>query len=112
MSYKLVIVESPTKVTSIGKYLKNGYKITSSMGHVRDLPAKGGMHIDIENGFKPNYQVNPDKKKMVTELKSLAKNASEIIMASDEDREGEAIAWHLCQILKLDPEKTKRIVFS
>ena len=111
MSYKLVIVESPTKVTSIGKYLKDGYKITSSMGHVRDLPAKGGMHIDIENDFKPNYQVNPEKKKIITELKSLAKNASEVIMASDEDREGEAIAWHLCQILKLKPEETKRIVF-
>ena len=111
MSYKLVIVESPTKVTSVGKYLKDGYKITSSMGHVRDLPAKGGMHIDIENDFKPNYQVTPEKKKIITELKSLAKNASEVIMASDEDREGEAIAWHLCQILKLKPEETKRIVF-
>ena len=111
MSYKLVIVESPTKVTSIGRYLKDGYKITSSMGHVRDLPAKGGMNIEIENQFKPNYQINPDKKKLVTELKALAKGASEIIMASDEDREGEAIAWHLCHILKLDPQTTKRIVF-
>ena len=111
MSYKLVIVESPTKVTSIGRYLKDGYKITSSMGHVRDLPAKGGMNIEIENQFKPNYQINPDKKKLVTELRALAKGASEVIMASDEDREGEAIAWHLCHILKLDPQTTKRIVF-
>ena len=111
MSYKLVIVESPTKVNSIGKYLKNGYKVASSMGHVRDLPAKGGMHIDIENDFKPNYTVNPDKRKIITELKTLAKDASEVIMASDEDREGEAIAWHLCEILKLKPEETKRIVF-
>ena len=111
MSYKLVIVESPTKVESVGRYLKDGYKIASSMGHVRDLPASGGMHIDIDNGFKPNYQVSPDKKKIVGELKKLAKGASEVIMASDEDREGEAIAWHLCQILNLDPQDTKRIVF-
>ena len=111
MSYKLVIVESPTKVTSIGRHLKTGYRIASSMGHIRDLPRKGGMHVDIKNDFKPNYQISPDKKKIVSELKTLAKNASEIIMASDEDREGEAIAWHLCQILNLDPQTTKRIVF-
>ena len=111
MSYKLVIVESPTKVQSVGRHLKDGYKIASSMGHVRDLPASGGMHIDIKDGFKPNYQISPEKKKIVSELKKLAKNASEVIMASDEDREGEAIAWHLCQILDLDPQNTKRIVF-
>ncbi len=111
MSYKLVIVESPTKVISIGRHLKDGYKIASSMGHIRDLPPSGGMHIDIANDFKPNYQINTDKKKLVAELKKLAKDASEIIMASDEDREGEAIAWHLCQILNLDPQTTKRIVF-
>ena len=111
MSYKLVIVESPTKVASVGRYLRDGYKIASSMGHVRDLPAKGGMHIDIENGFRPSYEISPDKKKLVAELKKLAKEASEIIMASDEDREGEAIAWHLCHVLGLNPEETKRIVF-
>lgn len=111
MSYKLVIVESPTKVTSVGQYLKDGYKIASSMGHVRDLPAKGGMHIDIENDFRPTYEISADKKELIAKLRALAKNASEIIMASDEDREGEAIAWHLCEILKLKPEETKRIVF-
>ncbi|MYB39852.1 type I DNA topoisomerase [Candidatus Saccharibacteria bacterium] len=111
MSYKLVIVESPTKVTSVGRYLRDGYKIASSMGHVRDLPAKGGMHIDIENDFQPHYEISPDKKKLIAELKKLAKDASEVIMASDEDREGEAIAWHLCHILGLKPAETKRIVF-
>ena len=111
MSYKLVIVESPTKVDSVGRYLRDGYKIASSMGHVRDLPAKGGMHIDIENDFEPHYEISPNKKKLITELKKLAKGASEVIMASDEDREGEAIAWHLCHILGLQPETTKRIVF-
>ena len=111
MSYKLVIVESPTKVASVGRYLKGDYKLASSMGHVRDLPPSGGMHIDIEDGFKPVYQVSPDKKKIAAELRRLASQASEVIMASDEDREGEAIAWHLCQILKLNPETTKRIVF-
>ena len=112
MGYKLVIVESPTKITSIGKYLDSdrSYKIASSMGHVRDL-SKKDMGIDIENNFQPNYQISPDKQKIVKELKKLVKEASEVIMASDEDREGEAIAWHLCHILNLDPKTTKRIVF-
>ena len=112
MSYKLLIVESPTKVTSISKLLdQKTYKVTSSMGHVRDLPKKGGLNVDIANDFKPNYEVSADKKKIVAELKSLAAKADEVIMASDEDREGEAIAWHLCHILQLDPQTTKRIVF-
>ena len=113
MSYKLLIVESPTKVTSLNKYLKSegNYKIASSMGHIRDLPSKKGMNIDIENDFKPNYQIKTDKRKVIKELKSLAKDAQEVIMASDGDREGEAIAWHLCYALKLDPKTTKRIIF-
>lgn len=112
MSYKLIIVESPTKVNSLSKFLKpaTDYKIASSMGHIRDLPSNK-MNIDIENQFKPNYAISPSKQKIVTELKKLAKGASEVIMASDEDREGEAIAWHICHILKLDPKETKRIVF-
>ncbi|MEM6998077.1 MAG: type I DNA topoisomerase [Patescibacteria group bacterium] len=110
MSYKLVIVESPAKAKTIEKYLGSGYKVTSSMGHIRDLPSKG-MSVDIENGFEPDYQISPDKKKVVSELRKLAKSADEIILASDEDREGEAIAWHLCHALKIDPKKTKRIVF-
>lgn len=114
MSYKLLIVESPTKVNSIGRYLKSvgNYKIASSMGHLRDLPSKGGMNVDIANGFKPNYQIAPGKQKTVSELKKLSKEASEVIMASDEDREGEAIAWHLCHILNLDSQTTKRITFN
>lgn len=107
---KLVIVESPAKARTIEKYLGSGYKVLSSMGHIRDLPSKG-MNIDIENGFKPEYAISPDKKKIVAELKKAAKNADEVILASDEDREGEAIAWHLCHTLGLKPEQTKRIVF-
>ena len=112
MSYKLIIVESPTKVSSISKYLgdKGDYKVASSMGHIRDLPTKK-MNIDITNQFQPNYEIKSDKQKVVTELKKLAAGAVEVIMASDEDREGEAIAWHICHILNLDPQKTKRIVF-
>ena len=113
MSYKLLIVESPAKVKSIGRYLdlESEYKIASSKGHIRDLPKKGGLNVDIKNNFEPNYQIQPDKKKLVTQLKSLAQKAETVIMASDEDREGEAIAWHLCHALKLDPQKTPRIVF-
>ena len=114
MSYKLLIVESPTKVNSLGRYLDkpSEYKIASSKGHIRDLPRKGGINVDIENDFRPNYQISPDKNKLVKELRQLSQAATEVIMASDEDREGEAIAWHLCHILNLDPQKTKRITFN
>ena len=113
MSYTLVIVESPTKVSSIGKYLNKlgKYKIASSMGHIRDLPSNK-LNIDIENQFQPNYELKPDKKKIISELKKLSKEASEVIMASDEDREGEAIAWHICHAINLDPKTTKRITFN
>jgi DNA topoisomerase-1 len=106
----LVIVESPAKANTIEKFLGSDYIVKSSIGHIRDLPKKG-MSIDIEKGFIPQYEVNPDKKKTVSELKKLAKDAETVWLATDEDREGEAIAWHLYEALKLDDLKTKRIVF-
>jgi DNA topoisomerase-1 len=110
MSKHLVIVESPAKGKTISRFLGPDYIVEASFGHVRDLP-KSGMGIDMENGFAPAYEVSPDKKKRITELKKLAKTVDDVWLASDEDREGEAIAWHLCQALGLDPKTTKRIVF-
>lgn len=110
MSKNLVIVESPAKAKTIEKYLGKDYTVKSSFGHIRDLPKKG-LNIDIDNGFTPSYEINPDKKKVVAELRKAAKEADDIWLASDADREGEAIAWHLTQALKLDPKKTKRVVF-
>ncbi|MDO4736536.1 MAG: type I DNA topoisomerase [Bacteroidia bacterium] len=110
MGENLVIVESPTKAKKIGEFLGEGYVVKSSGGHIRDL-AKKNLGIDIENNFEPEYLVSADKAKIVSELKSLAKKAKTIWLASDEDREGEAIAWHLQQTLKLKEENTKRIVF-
>lgn len=110
MSKNLVIVESPAKAKTIEKYLGKDYTVKSSFGHIRDLPKKG-VNIDVENGFEPTYEINADKKKVVAELRKAAKEADDVWLASDEDREGEAIAWHLTQALKLDPTKTKRIVF-
>ena len=107
---QLVIVESPAKAKTISKFLGSGYIVKSSIGHIRDLPAKG-LSIDVANNFEPEYAVPTDKKKVVAELKKAAKTADHIWLASDEDREGEAIAWHLAQVLKLDPTKAKRIVF-
>ncbi len=110
MSKNLVIVESPAKAKTIEKYLGKDYTVKSSFGHIRDLPKKG-LNIDVEHDFAPTYAINPDKKKVVSELRAAAKSAGDVWLASDEDREGEAIAWHLTQALKLDPKKTKRIVF-
>lgn len=110
MSKNLVIVESPAKAKTIEGYLGKDYKVTSSYGHVRDLP-KGNKAIDIENGFAPTYEVTADKKKVIAELKKLSKTSETIYLASDDDREGEAISWHLKEALKLDDKKTKRIVF-
>jgi len=107
---QLVIVESPAKAKTIERYLGKEYKVLSSFGHIRDLPKKG-LNIDIEHDFKPTYAISPDKQKVVNELKKAAKSSSDVWLASDEDREGEAIAWHLCLALGLDPLKTKRIVF-
>ena len=109
MSKNLVIVESPAKAKTIGQFLGKDYRVEASYGHVRDLP-KSGMSIDIEHGFVPTYEISPDKKKRVTELRKLAKVAETVWLASDEDREGEAIAWHLSQALGL-PANTPRIAF-
>jgi DNA topoisomerase-1 len=110
MANNLVIVESPAKAKTIEKFLGKDYTVKSSFGHVRDL-AKKDFGIDIENDFAPNYEVPVDKKKLVAELKKLAKSADTVWLAADEDREGEAIAWHLYQVLDLDKKPTKRIVF-
>ena len=106
----LIIVESPTKAKTISKFLDKNYRVESSFGHIRDLPASR-MGIDIENNFNPTYVIPEKAKKTVASLKSAAKKATEVILASDEDREGEAIAWHLSAALELDAKKTKRIVF-
>ncbi|MCL2417244.1 MAG: type I DNA topoisomerase [Bacteroidales bacterium] len=111
MSKNLVIVESPAKAKTIGKYLGKEYKILSSYGHVRDLP-KGSLSINVEQDFTPEYEVPSDKKKIISELTKEAKSADIVWLASDEDREGEAIAWHLSEVLKLDKAKTKRIAFN
>jgi len=110
MQENLVIVESPAKAKTIEKFLGKEFKVASSMGHIRDL-VKKDFGIDIKNNYKPQYVISEDKKKVVAELKKLAKSASEVWLASDEDREGEAIAWHLQEVLGLKKEKTKRIVF-
>ena len=110
MSNNLVIVESPAKAKTIEKFLGKDFEVTSSMGHIRDLAEKG-LGIDFENNYAPQYEVSADKKKLVAELKKKTKNAEIVWLASDEDREGEAIAWHLSEELKLKKENTKRIVF-
>ncbi|MEO0042127.1 MAG: hypothetical protein RL329_1575 [Bacteroidota bacterium] len=110
MSKNLLIVESPAKAKTIEKILGADFKVKSSMGHIRDLE-KNGLAIDIQNNFKPNYIITPEKAKLVKELKEEAKRATEVWLATDEDREGEAISWHLCQVLNLNEHTTKRIVF-
>ncbi|WP_333696134.1 type I DNA topoisomerase [Flavobacterium sp.] len=110
MAKNLVIVESPAKAKTIEKFLGSDYQVESSYGHIADLPSKE-IGVDVERDFKPKYEVSADKKALVSKLKSLAKNAETVWLASDEDREGEAISWHLAEELKLDPKKTKRIVF-
>ncbi|MDZ4745162.1 MAG: type I DNA topoisomerase [bacterium] len=106
----LVIVESPSKAKTIQKFLGGDFIVTSCMGHIRDLPGNDKA-IDVENNFTPVYEVSDDKKKLVNDLKKMAKQADVVWLASDEDREGEAIAWHLYEALALTPEKTRRIVF-
>lgn len=110
MSKNLVIVESPAKAKTIEGYLGKDFKVASSYGHVRDLP-KGDKAIDIQNRFKPTYEVTADKKEVIKQLKSLVKNAEIVYLASDDDREGEAISWHLKEVLNLNDSNTKRIVF-
>jgi DNA topoisomerase I len=110
MAKNLVIVESPAKAKTIEKFLGAEYQVESSFGHIADLPAKE-IGVDVANGFKPKYEVSADKKALVTKLRGLAKKADMVWLASDEDREGEAISWHLAEELNLDKKKTKRIVF-
>ena len=119
---RLVIVESPTKARTIVGFLGDGYTVEASVGHIRDLPQPselptdmkkgpyGKFAVDVEDGFKPYYRVDPDKKKKVTELRKLLKEADELYLATDEDREGEAIAWHLLEVLK-PKVPVKRLVF-
>lgn len=110
MSKNLVIVESPAKAKTIEKFLWSDFKVVASMWHIRDLPWKK-LWIDIEKNFTPVYEITSEKKKVVEELKKLSKKYSDILIATDEDREGEAIWWHLCHVLGINPETTKRIVF-
>jgi len=110
MAKNLLIVESPAKAKTIEKILGEDFEVKSCYGHIRDLE-RADMGIDIKNQYKPRYIVPEDKQKVVKELKSLAKKAEEVWLATDEDREGEAISWHLCEVLGLDPKSTKRIVF-
>jgi DNA topoisomerase-1 len=107
---KLIIVESPTKAKTITKFLGREYRVLSSFGHIRDLPTKE-IGVDVEHDFKPTYIIPPNSKPHVTELKKAAKDADEILFASDEDREGEAISWHVAEVLGIDPAKAKRITF-
>ncbi len=109
MAKNLVIVESPAKAKTIEKYLGKDYTVKSSIGHIRGLPSKNGS-VDVAHNFAPKFEVDPEKTKVIAELKKAAKGAT-VWLASDEDREGEAIAWHVAEVLKLDPKTTKRIVF-
>ena len=110
-SGKLVIVESPAKAKTIGRYLGRGYTVKSSVGHVRDL-LKSRLSVDVDNDFEPEYRVTNDKREVVKELKAAAAKAKEIYLATDPDREGEAIAWHVLESAEMDPEITKRVVFQ
>jgi len=112
MSYKLLIVESPTKAKTIEKYLKDigDYKVTASIGHVRDLPKSSKNAIDIEKGFLPHYEISAGKKEVIARIKKLAEKADEVLLALDPDREGEAIAWHIAEVLKL--KKPKRVTYN
>src|SRR5687767_12081840 len=110
MAKNLLIVESPAKAKTIEKILGSEFEVKSCYGHIRDLE-KAGMGIDLEKKYKPRYIIPEEKEKVVNDLKRLAKKADEVWLATDEDREGEAISWHLCEVLGLDPATTKRIVF-
>src|SRR5690606_23524729 len=110
MAKNLLIVESPAKAKTIEKILGKDFEVKSCYGHIRDLE-KEAMGVDIQKGFEPHYKISDDKVKVVNELKNLARKADEVWLATDEDREGEAISWHLCEVLGLNPYNTKRIVF-
>lgn len=106
----LIIVESPTKARTISRFMKAKYDVKASMGHVRDLP-KSKLGVDIENGFKPQYITIRGKGKVIKELKEAAKQASDVYLATDPDREGEAISWHLCHVLDIEPQQARRVTF-
>src|SRR5687768_4900486 len=110
MAKNLLIVESPAKAKTIEKILGPDFEVRSCFGHIRDLE-KEDMGIDIPNKFRPRYIISEDKQKVVNDLRSVAKRSNEVWLATDEDREGEAISWHLCEVLGLNPLSTKRIVF-
>src|SRR5918996_4323907 len=107
---KLVIVESPAKAKTVGRYLGKGYSVRASVGHVRDL-LKSQLSVDVENNFSPKYRVPNEKKEVVKELKKLAQKAEDVYLATDPDREGEAISWHLMEAAQIEPERAKRVVF-
>ena len=108
---KLVIVESPAKAKTIRKYLGSGYEVAASMGHIRDLP-QSQLGIDVEKNYEPKYINIKGKEKVIRELKSLAKESDEVFLATDPDREGEAISWHLAKLLGLDPAAHNRVTFG
>src|SRR3954465_12447893 len=110
MAKNLLIVESPAKAKTIEKILGEDFEVKSCYGHIRDLE-KDNMGIDVNNHYQPTYKIPEEKEKVVKDLKSSAKKSGEVWLATDEDREGEAISWHLCEVLGLDPKSTKRIVF-
>ena len=107
----LVIVESPSKAKTIGKYLGPGYEVKASMGHVRDLP-KSKLGVDVEHGFEPNYQPIKGKEDTISDLKKAAKKSGRVYLATDPDREGEAISWHLKELLDIPDDKTYRVTFN
>jgi len=109
-SGKLVIVESPAKAKTVGRFLGKGYTVKASIGHVRDL-LRSELSVDVEHGFVPKYRVPNEKRQVVKELKALAQHAEEVYLATDPDREGEAIAWHLLEAAQINPKLSKRVVF-
>ena len=111
-SYTLVIVESPAKAKTIEKYLGKDYRVLSSIGHVRDLPKSNKDAVDIDGGFIPRYIISPGKGKVIDGLKAAAKKADEVLLASDPDREGEAIAWHVAELIKDVNPNLKRVAFN
>ena len=109
-SGKLVIVESPAKARTVGRFLGKGYTVKASVGHVRDL-LRSSLSIDVENDFAPKYRVPNEKRAVVKEIKTAARKAEEVFLATDPDREGEAIAWHLLEAAEIDPKNSHRVVF-
>ena len=108
---KLVIIESPFKREALKKYLGSGYEVFATKGHIRDLPTKG-LAVDIKNNFEPKYEIVPDKKELIEDLRKKANSAEEVYIATDPDREGEAISWHVANILGFDKDKNCRIEFN